>query len=507
MRHLVLLMLLRNGWIAVAPFDAVLLWKPAMIASQHRSPFIASWRSAVAVVWVLAATSMLVWPFSLSIFSSQPVGVAMLAPCLALLFDRHRHVQKNIPWQAWIPLALLVAIVGSHLLLSTAESELYIFLVYLLKIPLLFALSLGALALLKRVGLSPTCSQVVLWLAVLPPLVVIAAQLASPNFQAWSIAALGGFRANEVIDNEAHGHAFRFLGVNGFLFASHGVAFALTALGLLVFSTRFTIWPSFFFRCVETGCILASLASGRSALPLVLAYILLRISFARGWGHRLVTCCGYVLFGFMLVQLLQTTTEGRQFVYWLAEPVITSIDRGMVASASMDETLLTFRDIAGPSPIAPKEEVQTQASMDEPLLTLRDIAVPSPIAPKEEEQTQFASQRGLLIGDGLFFRDNNSYSAFEVSGSDSGVVRIVYASGYVGLALFLLFWIMMFIKAFISTISNYRIAVYSLIFCGYSVIFFIKSEWMYQNFFIFYFFSLLVSLGNQEGAGRDEKCT
>src|SRR5690606_339894 len=96
-----------------------------------------------------------------------------------------------------------------------------------------------------------------------------------------------------------------------------------------------------------------------------------------------------------------------------------------------------------------------------------------------------------LVGQGVYFRDNEQYEEMELISSDSGFVRLIYLAGYLGCTLFVLFWLALFVRIWQrSRHSPLLSRFYLALFTAYGLIFFVKSEWLYQNFFIFYFFLL-----------------
>lgn len=448
--------------------------------------------------WIGMAVALIVWPFSLASFSSQVAGGAMLLP--GLLDARvRRAVLRSTYWTGWVPLALLAALLMLHLLAGRESgvlpahfnTGLGLFLLYMVKIPLLYLLAGAALLTLQHAGFAPAAAQRIIWLAVLAPLAVVVAQLLSPDFHTWSVAHLGGFRAAQVLSRQAQGHPFRFLGPNGFLFASHGVAFACTALGLLCFRAGGSRrrWGSVLLTGIEGACLLMAVLSARSALPLVALYLVVRVACAGHWRRRLAVGLAYVLAVGVLVGAAMLSPGGRQLLSWLTEPVRTSLAEGRLASHSVDDTLDTYEDVASPDGVAGRGA------------------------------DRFANNDWL--GHGLYFRDNRNYSGFDLMGSDSGFVRVIYAAGYAGLALFLLFWVGMTAHAVgtgaggawhgvaakpplgdggLRVVENARRRVgdgherpvrwFLWVFVAYGLLFFFKSEWLYQNFFAFQFFCL-----------------
>ncbi|MDK7584474.1 hypothetical protein QP575_01485 [Alcaligenes faecalis subsp. phenolicus] len=416
--------------------------------------------------WIVLATSCIVWPFSWSGFSSQILGACMLLPCL-MGVQHWPEVAKRFFGLAWMPYLLLCGILVWHLVQDGEHSELLVFMAYLLKIPALGLLTYGAMQTLHRLGFSPSATMQVFWLAVILPLTVMLFQLLVPSFHEWSIGQLGGFRVEQVISGNHHGHPFRFLGPNGFLFSSHGVAFAFTALGLLVSRTtkggRAATYP---FFCIEIACLLAALLSGRSALPLLGIYILASLFFAYGLRQRLSLCLIYLVIGALLAMLPKVSKDGEQLITWLLEPIRTSLERGTLSSASLDVTLESYQGLSAQSP-----QPTSQESFS---FHAGDLLKPS-----------------SLFGQGVYFRDNEQYKERGLTFSDSGFVRLIYLVGYLGCTLFLLFWSLLFIYTWRRSRNSPPLSrSYLALFTIYGLIFFVKSEWLYQNFFIFYFFLL-----------------
>src|SRR5699024_3158441 len=137
-------------------------------------------------------------------------------------------------------------------------------------------------------------------------------QLLIPNFYSWSIEQLGGQRAADVISRHAQGHPFRFLGPNGFLFASHGVAFAFTAIGLLCFRTVGTGRHSLTWQGIEYICVIMALLSARSVLPLVVVYVVVLVGRSETWRKRVVTFGAIVLVTVTLAYVAMLSRGGQQ---------------------------------------------------------------------------------------------------------------------------------------------------------------------------------------------------
>lgn len=421
---------------------------------------------SLVAAWIALATAFIVWPFSWSGFSSQIVGACMLLPCL--IKGQHWLDAIKAFWGlAWIPYLLLCCILLLHWVQGDEHPGLLLFLTYMFKIPALGVLVYGGTQTLKRSGFRSGAKMQIFWLAVLLPLLVMLFQLFIPSFNGWIIEQLGGFRVEQVISGNNHGHPFRFLGLNGFLFASHGVAFAFTALGMLVCRNNIRR-PSvtYLFFCIELVCLLAALLSGRSALPLLGIYIIASLYFAHGLRQRLVMCLVYLVIGVLMALLPRVSEDGRQFITWLIEPVQTSLERGTLASASMDITLQSYQGLSNRKP----QEV-------------------------DQESFSFHGEDLLksssLVGEGVYFRNNAQYEERDLTSSDSGFVRLIYLAGYLGCTLFVLFWLALFVRAWqFSRYSPWLPRVYLALFTSYGLVFFVKSEWLYQNFFIFYFFLL-----------------
>lgn len=421
--------------------------------------------------WIALATSCIVWPFSWAGFSSQIVGACMLLPCLAGGQNWPAAVRKFFGL-AWIPYLLLCGILFFHLMQGSEHSELLVFIAYMFKIPVLGLLTYGAMHTLQRLGFSSSATMQVFWLAVILPLILMVFQLLIPSFHEWSIEQLGGFRVEQVISGNHHGHPFRFLGPNGFLFSSHGVAFAFAALGMLVWrSNTGSRAVTYSFLCIEITCLLAALLSGRRALPLIGIYILTSLFLAHSLRQRLSLCLVYVVIGLLLALLPRVSKDGQQLITWLLEPIQTSLERGTLASASLDVTLESYQGLPTNSP-----QTTSQQPMNEQSFSFHagDLVKPS-----------------SLVGQGVYFRDNEQYEERGLAYSDSGFVRLTYLVGYLGCMLFILFWLLLFVSTWRrSRHSPLLSRTYLTLFTVYSLIFFVKSEWLYQNFFIFYFFLL-----------------
>ena len=460
----------------------------ARLTGDHRYQF-------PAAVWIVIGCALIVWPFTIDNIPSQIVGAVMLMPCLA--FVRIREAMRADLFAApWVLYGLLLLGLGAHFAFTEQHTGLLLFTVYIIKIPILYVLVLAARDTLIRTGFAREGAHRVIWLAVLVPLAVVVLQLIFPSFHHWSLVHLGGFRATDVINRNAQGHAFRFLGVNGFLFSSHGVAFALTALGLRAFrttdgATRFT---GLLFA-IEIACLIMALISGRSALPLVVLYLGVSLYLADSWLRRLALLAFFIPLPIVATLVLQQTPEGRNLLHWMVEPAQTSLSRGTVGSLSVDETLESFRGVASTRSTAPAPRGHPADAMEPVPSVLPEPPVQT--APGRatqalaEEKTKISQAENPWIGQGIYFRHNVDYVAIGMIPSDAGFVRLIQVSGYIGLALFILFWLTFGLRAWFTT-GSWREPqrLYLVLFVGYGMLFFLKSEWLYQNFFVFYFFSI-----------------
>lgn len=420
--------------------------------------------------WIGLAAAFIVWPFSWSVFSSQLAGACMLLPCLARVKYWPASLKTFLGF-AWLPYVLLLGILLLHRLHGGDHPGLLLFTAYLIKIPLLSLLVIGAFHTLQRTGLKSGAILLVFWLAALLPVLVILFQWLIPSFQLWSIRELGGFRVEHVINGNNHGHPFRFFGLNGFLFASHGIAFVLTALGMLV--TRAALWSrpntcTIFFYLVEFTCLFLALLSGRSALPLIGLYVIVSLYLAQNLRQRLTLFGIYVLLTLLLASLPKFSQDGKQLVEWLIEPLQTSLSRRKLASASFDITIESYQGLPTISSDLAAQKEQAQAT-----------------------ESTLEAEPSVLFGQGIYFRNNDNYNAQRLTASDSGFVRLLHVSGYVGCTLFILFWLALLIRVWKNSRNQATsLRLYLALFVAYGMVFFVKSEWLYQNFFIFYFFVL-----------------
>ncbi|ERS12794.1 hypothetical protein Q668_17305 [Alcanivorax sp. PN-3] len=415
-------------------------------------------RLALAIYTVIAV-AMLVWPFSYELFKSQLVGLILLLP-IALRTKLSFSIARSMVSWSWAVYLVLFFGVALHLLLGENNSELPLFMAYVVKIPIVYcAVNLTYQTLLSS-GWSRGQAQCWLWAAVVVPLIVTLCQLLFPSFHNWSIDVLGGFRVSDVIARHAEGHPFRFFGLNGFLFASHAVAYGFCALALCIVRGQLAspiIRAGLFL--VEMSCLLMALLAGRSALPLVALYVLYSLWVAKQGRVRFLLVVFYIMFFALAVLILQKSDDGRKYLYWLAEPVLTSIEKGRLASHSVDETLDSYAGIS-----------------------------------RSEKEKGCQSTIKQIVGCGVYFRSNAEYAKVGLVASDSGYVRFIYAVGYLGLGTFIAFLIMILCQVVVGRdwLKKLKENLFCVFFLIYGFVFLFKSEWMYQNYFVFYYFLLVV---------------
>ncbi|WP_148561878.1 hypothetical protein [Thiopseudomonas alkaliphila] len=253
--------------------------------------------------------------------------------------------------------------------------------------------------------------------------------------------------AQIVLENNASGNVFRFLGWNGFLFSDYSVALAFTALGVLVFNVKTTIFSLF----IEFSSIMLALIAGRSGLPIVFVYFLIAV-FIKPSFFRLMLIFLLLSLGTVLILRL----KGIDFFIWLFEPIYRLIEEGSFSSNSVAETGGQFSDF-----------LSSVSFQDD----------------------------GVFFGNGIYFSSNDSYFEFNFVSGDSAIIRLYHSIGIFGTAFFLMIWLSMLIKLFFSTVLNHTsYKIYAVFFVFYGIVFFLKSEWLYQKFYIFILFFLYHSI-------------
>lgn len=390
----------------------------------------------------LLPLTFLLWPFSFGFINSQIIGLIIF---LIIVIPKFNFSEiKNIKisyisffWYLIFFTILLISINFGH-----KNSEVLKFLIYSLTIPILFFMSF-IYAKLYYLNIKNNGTSDIFYSAV-PFLFFCAVQMVFPSFHEFITPYITSEGAEFVIENNLSGNEFRNLGWTGFLFAHYSVALAFTALGIILYKKDMTLISLF----IELFCVLLAIISGRSGLPIIGVYIF--ISFTYRFNYVRVAaliCISITLVIYMINKF------GTYFFIWMLEPIYRFSEGGDFYSGSVNLTVVQFLDFFN--------------SVD------------------------FFSLSNT-IGEGVYFSDNYSYELLNFVPGDSGIIRLYYAVGIGGLISFLFIWISLYLKFIISSIKRNNIPsedkIFILILFSYSLIFFFKSEWMYQKFFIFFVF-------------------
>lgn len=384
------------------------------------------------MLYILPLTFIL-WPFSVGLFNSQLIGLFFLFGLALFNYNKIKLI-KISPFLLFLYISYLL-ILSISVLLSEYRSESLKIIFYVLCIPFLYIISFLYVN-IKNINL------VRMLYAVVPFLVFCLAELIFPPFHEFVHPYFATESAKFVIENGYSGNIFRNIGWSGFLFADYSVALAFTALGLLFFKKK----PNIFSLSIELFCILLSLVAGRSALPVVTIYLILALFF----NINILRISLILIAGtFIIIYLINNF--GDDFFVWMLEPIYRYIDYGEFVAGSVNETAEQFNEF------------------------LKSIEYD-------------------FLGVGVYFSSNYSYYGINLVPGDSGLIRMYHASGLAGLLLFIMIWISIFLKIFFSFLCNMKndahYKIFALILLGYSFLFFYKSEWLYQKFFIFWVFCL-----------------
>ncbi len=393
----------------------------------------------------LLPLTFILWPFNIGVLNSQILGLFLIAIALIPKFKIVKKIKLPIFSLFWY--LLFISILVLSIVFKENDSEILKFLYYSLIIPFLF---IASFIYKESLDTKKDNSDIIRILyTVLPFLLFCLIEIISPDFYEFASLHVMTEAAKQTYENNSGGNQFRFLGWSGFLFADYSVALSFTALALLLFNSK----VSFLSIFIELFCIVLSVIAGRSGLPIVVIYLIISLFFRFNYIRFFsILSLGIIIISYILIIF------GEYFFIWLFEPIYRYIEYGTFYSASANETNMQFKDF------------------------LKDI-----------------STLNIFGGSGIYFNLNSSYNRLNIISGDSGIIRIYHATGIMGLLFFLFFWLSILLKFCLSYIKNKKYKSYKLFiifFMVYGFIFFYKSEWLYQKFFIFtvfYFYHKIFS--------------
>lgn len=390
----------------------------------------------------LLPLTFILWPFSIGFISSQVVGVVLILITTLPKFDFGSLKNIKLPFVATFFYAIFITLLLLAVFFRENDSEIIKFLLYVLMVPFLFFISFMYKDILSKKEGDNDIKKV--FYTSVPFVIFCLIEVLSPSFHHFVAPYTMTDGARAVLENDAAGNSFRFLGWTGFLFADYSVALAFTAFGLLLFNKKVT-FLSLFIECL---CVLLSVVAGRSGFPIVFLYVFFAMTYSFNFFRV------SLLFAVSLISAsLILITQGAYFFIWLFEPFYRYIEYGSFSSGSVNETYTQFEDF---------------------FLILRNLSLED------------------FLGRGIYFSNNSSYSSLDLAAGDSGIIRMFYAVGFGGLVLYLLIWFSLLLSSLLSCykskrgFNKYKLFVIFFIFYGF--LFFLKSEWLYQKFFIFILF-------------------
>lgn len=412
------------------------------------------------IAYIVVSVCFIVWPFSFGFFYSQIVGMLMLL----MLFVLKIHFifgMKTPKLDVFLYLWGVIILVLALFLSLNSEGEFYLVIFYFIKFILFYIITYIVLCILYSRLKTRFIPEIILFSAVSLHVLFIIFQITIPVFNNWSFNLFATEAAKITIESNMSGHGFRNYGWNGFLFASDGIAFAFSALFLLTYRRsvhKKILQYEYFIVFIELACIALAAISSRSAIPVILIYLTL-LFYSKNMLvilFKLPIVCVLLLFGLVFINL---EIINDQFLSWFFEPIYSSITRGTLFSNSTAVTNDVYFEF-------------------------------------------FARHNleGILSKSKYFYyKSNSDYYFNNYIGADSGFIRTFYALGLYGLVFFLSIWIY-FILKYILLFLRFKKTIFlsTLFFAFYSLVFFYKSEWLYQNFFMFYFFVLYHSFYNHE---------
>lgn len=408
-------------------------------------------------ILALLPLTLLLWPFNIGFISSQIIGFVLIFITVIPRFNFRNLNNIHLPVSALLFYLSFLFVLIISILFKTGNSEIFKMLTYVLMFPFLFILSFIYLDILKNEYKNNDIIKI--FYTVTPFLIFCLVEIIFPNFHSFVSPYVMGDGAKNVYEANAGGNQYRFLGWNGFLFASDSVALAFTALGILIFSSK----VSFYSLAIELLCIGLSIIAGRSGLPIVFLYLLLAITYR--FNYLRLTL---ILTSAIALTLFILKTKGTYFFIWMLEPVYRYIEYGSFSSGSVNETGIQYENFYN--------------SIEQ--LSIEDVA-----------------------GKGIYFSQNSSYNTLNLVAGDSGFIRLFHSVGFGGLFL-LLFWIsflLRFLFSYIKSGIEKPLLIFIIIFIAYGFLFFFKSEWLYQKYFIFIVFYFHHKLFFSSQSSRLEK--
>lgn len=411
------------------------------------------------IAYIAMSVCFIVWPFSFGFFYSQIVGMFMFLMLFVLKIDFIFEIKTpriDIFLYLWGVLILALTVFLS----LNSGGEFYLVIFYCIKFILFYFITYIVLCILHSKIKTRFVPEIILFSAVSLYVIFIILQVAIPVFNTWSFNLLATEAAKQTIESNMSGHSFRNYGWNGFLFASDGIAFAFSALFLSTYRRSLHkkfLQYNYFIVFIELACIALAAISGRSAIPIILIYLM--FLFCSKDMLIVFIKLSIVCFLFFSLSFLSSETFNNEFLNWFFEPIYSSITRGSLFSNSTAVTNDVYF------------EFFSRHSFEEIL-----------------SKTNY-----------FYYKNNSEYYFNSYVGADSGFIRIFYALGLYGLVFFLSIWVYFILRYTLLFVKfKKEIILSALIFTLYSLVFFYKSEWMYQNFFIFYFFVLYHSFYNYE---------
>ncbi|MGG4775532.1 O-antigen polymerase [Paenalcaligenes sp. Me52] len=374
------------------------------------------------------------------------------------LFNIKLLLKTSIPKRDAPILLILLALISITLFsYLNWEGSFFSFFFYIYKFIIFYFVSLFLIIIIKNNDKNEYYPELILFKSIYIYLFFIILQFSIPDFHIWSFKNFGTEAAFEVIEKNMSGHNLRNLGWNGFLFASDGVAFSFSALFILFYRTsikNLSTKHKLFLFFIEIICIALALISGRSTIPIVLIYFIF-YAFSSGFLSLFLKIFALIVISLLLFIAYGDTILNHPFFVWLLEPITSSISHGKLYSNSTDVTNNVYMEFfSGPS------------------------------------ACNFLDNFNCY-----YYKSNNDYYANGLVGADSGFIRLYYAIGLHGFIIFILMWCYFVFKISITCLKRKSLYFFLvLIFLIYSLAFFYKSEWLYQNFFIFYFFVLYNSI-------------
>lgn len=371
---------------------------------------------------------LICWPFSINGYSSQALGILFFL--ISTIINCKIYKPQNIYSSSTFLLKLIIFIAALNLSLGQGG---YVFALYLIKIPIIIYITNFFIKLISESGISKNDAIALIASSAGIHCLIIYLQILFPEIQQLAID-----NSSEAIKNffqdETGGHSLRYYGINGFLFASDGVTFALFGIILKIIRIS-NNKNNYIFLATEYSCIILAALAARSALPLIFIYAILNSIYSGNWRNWLINI-SVLVFPLLIFFWIALNNIENSFFYWITEPFISSFESGEIKSNSLDETISTY-----------------------------------------EINLSFIE---LLTGVGYYSPSNEDYLFNSLQPSDSGYIRSIYVYGLIGLSLFIYY----ILKENLKSSSNKRHTFLKSIIIIYMLIFFFKSEFLYQNSFI-----------------------